>query len=259
MAFTDIQNKVGQTQMANQILLAERKIPPQEEGEGTLDYRKRISGGTYKNKPNKNNPFAGMSDEEQRVEALKRQEALNKKRAEEKLDQDPELNKQREDMRQGDYLEDPEQPFNINTLLQIGGAAGSMIPFMGGNILKMLISPNAMAMDFKDTGLSDGGFISTDKPHIYINRGAEAYILMPDGDFRFDGMYDPKRHGNAFPGLGLVQRNNDTKMAKLPHTPPTEKMVVGKKLMDSPLRFRTDDQREQYMNDFSRGFRYDGT
>ena len=62
-----------------------------------------------------------------------------------------------------------------------------------------------LAMDFNDTGLGDGGFISTDKPHIYINRGAEAYILMPDGDFRFDGMYDPKRHGNAFPGLGLVQ------------------------------------------------------
>ena len=116
-----------------------------------------------------------------------------------------------------------------------------------------------LAMDFKDTGLGDGGFISTDKPHIYINRGAEAYILMPDGDFRFDGMYDPKRHGNAFPGLGLVQRNNDTKMAKLPHTPPTEKMVVGNKLENSPLRFRTDDQREQYMLDYSKNFRYDGT
>ena len=70
------------------------------------------------------------------------------------------------------------------------------------------------AMDFKDTGLGDGGFISTDKPHIYINRGAEAYILMPDGDFRFDGFYDPKRHGNAFPGLGLVRANDGMKIAK---------------------------------------------
>ena len=235
MAFTDIQNKVGQTQMANQILLAERKIPPQEEGEGTLDYRKRISGGTYKNK-NK------------------------KKKTPSDADIQTEGNMKGQPKPEDIFGEDYEGgPTYLRQLLQIGGAAGSLIPAVGGNILKMLISPNAMAMDFKDTGLGDGGFISTDKPHIYINRGAEAYILMPDGDFRFDGMYDPKRHGNAFPGLGLVQRNTDTKTAKLPHTPPTEKMVVGKKLMDSPLRFRTDDQREQYMNDFSRGFRYDGT
>ena len=260
MAYSDIQNKVGQTQMANQILLAQSKIPPPNEGEGTRDYRDRISGGSYKkNRRNKDNPFAGMSDEEQRIEAAKRQEALNKKREEERLDQDPELNKQREDMRQGDYLQDPEQPFNINTLLQIGGAAGSMIPFMGFEALKYLFGPRAMAMNFEDTGLGDGGFISTDKPHIYINRGAEAYILMPDGDFRFDGMYDPKRHGNAFPGLGLVQRNDGMKIAKLPHTPPTEKKVVGNKLENSPLRFRTNDQREQYMLDYSKNFRYDGT
>ena len=142
---------------------------------------------------------------------------------------------------------------SLNNLLQIGGAVG------GG--LRFLTNPlgNSMAMNFEDTGLGDGGFISTDKPHIYINRGAEAYILMPDGDFRFDGMYDPKRHGNAFPGLGLVQRNDGMKIAKLPHTPPTEKMVVGNKLENSPLRFRTDDQREQYMLDYSKGFRYDGT
>ena len=172
-------------------------------------------------------------------------------------DQDIQDALQDEDMEEGDYLPDPEQPFNINTLLQIGGAAGSLIPAVGGNILKMLISPDAMAMNFEDTGLGDGGFISTDKPHIYINRGAEAYILMPDGDFRFDGMYDPKRHGNAFPGLGLVQnqRNDDMKIAGLPHTPPTEKIVLPNgKLMDSPLRFKTDQERIKFMEDFSRGY-----
>ena len=253
MAYTDIQNKVGQTQMANQILLAQSKIPPPNEGEGTRDYRKRISGGSYKNKPNKNNPFEGMTDDEQRIEAAKRQEALNKKREEERLDQDPELNKQREDMRQGDYLEDPENP-HLNNLMKIGGAAAGF----GGNILRMLINPlggNALAMHFDDTGLGDGGFISTDKPHIYINRGAEAYIRMPDGDFRFDGFYDPARHGNAFPGLGLVQRNDGMKIAKLPHTPPTEKIVLPNgKLMDSPLRFKTDQERIKFMEDFSRGY-----
>ena len=252
MAYSDIQNKVGQIQMANQILLAQSKIPPPNEGEGTRDYRERISGGSYKaNRKNKNNPFAGMTDDEQRIEAAKRQEALNKKREEERLDQDPELNKQREDMRQGDYLQDPEQPFNINTLLQIGGKALDLLKF----VPQMMIRPNAVAMHFDDTGLGDGGFISTDKPHIYINRGAEAYIRMPDGDFRFDGFYDPARHGNAFPGLGLVQRNDGMKIAKLPHTPPTEKIVLPNgKLMDSPLRFKTDQERIKFMEDFSRGY-----
>jgi len=71
-----------------------------------------------------------MTDEEQRVEAAKRQAALNKKRAEEKLDQDPERNKQLEDMRQGDFLQDPEQsmPFNYRDMLKILQA----VPRYGG-------------------------------------------------------------------------------------------------------------------------------
>ena len=64
-----------------------------------------------------------------------------------------------------------------------------------------------IAMDFQDAGFGEGGFVSTEKPNIYINSGAEAYILEPNGNFKFDGMYDPKRHGKTFPGLGLVQRN----------------------------------------------------
>ena len=70
------------------------------------------------------------------------------------------------------------------------------------------------AMNFEDTGLSEGGFVSTDKPHIYINSGAEAYILEPNGNFKFDGFYDPARHGNAFPGLGLVRAKDGMKIAK---------------------------------------------
>ena len=99
--------------------------------EGSLDKRKRISGGKYKaNRRSKDNPFAVMSDEEQRVEALKRQKALNKKRAEEQLDQDPERNKQLEDMRQGDFLQDPEQPtaFSYRNMLKILQA----VPKYGG-------------------------------------------------------------------------------------------------------------------------------
>ena len=97
--------------------------------EGSLDKRKRISGGKYKaNRRSKDNPFAGMTDDEQRVEAIKRQAALDKKRAEERLDQDPERNKQLEDMRQGDFLHDPEQPFRYRDMLKILQA----VPRYGG-------------------------------------------------------------------------------------------------------------------------------
>ena len=111
--------------------------------EGSLDKRKRISGGKYKaNRKNKNNPFAGMTDEEQRVEAAKRQAALDKKRAEEKLDQDPERNKQLEDMRQGDFLQDPEQSnaFTNRDILKILQHAASVRPYqqVGGSLLKAL-------------------------------------------------------------------------------------------------------------------------
>ena len=157
-----------------------------------------------------------------------------------------------DDYRRGDYLEDPEQPFNINNLLQIGGAAGSMIPFMGREALKYLFGPRAMALTFEEAGLNEGGFIGTERTNVYINSGAEAYILEPNGNFKFDGMYDPARHGPVFP---RAQANDDMKIAKLPHTPPTEKIVLPNgKLMDSPLRFKTDQERIKFMEDFSRGY-----
>ena len=232
MAYSDIQNKVGQIQMANQILLAERKIPPPEEGEGTRDYRKRISGGTYKNKNKKNKT---PSDADIQTEGNMKGQVPP------------------EDIFGEDYEGGPTY---LRQLLQIGGAAGSMIPVMGWEALKYLFGPRAMAMNFEDA-LPRGGFIGTERTNIFINDGGEAYIREPNGNFKFDGLYDPARHGPVFP---QVKANDEMKIAKLPHSPPVEKIVLPNgKLMDSPLRFRTDDQREQYMNDFSRGFRYDGT
>ena len=253
MAYADIQNKVGQIQMANRILLAQgtsddQEMSDEEKNELKRKLKKQVRKTPQQRRNDKIKKDPKMQGGSPGTVFVPPDGPIT--------DQDIQDALQDEDMEQGDYLEDPENP--LSDLMKIGGAAAGF----GGNILRMLINPlggNALAMNFEDTGLGDGGFISTDKPHIYINRGAEAYILMPDGDFRFDGMYDPKRHGNAFPGLGLVQRNNDTKMAKLPHTPPTEKMVVGNKLENSPLRFKTDDQREQYMLDYSKNFRYDGT
>ena len=53
----------------------------------------------------------------------------------------------------------------------------------------------------------------------------------------------------------LFQVIDRLKKAKLPHTPPTEKIVLPNgKLMDSPLRFKTDQERIKFMEDFSRGY-----
>jgi len=249
MAYSDVMNKVGQIKMTNMNLIAQA-MSDEEKFKKKKELKKQVRKTPKQRQSEargKDPKFQGGSPGTE----FKPEEFVPDPTADEIQEALRE-----DDYRRGDYLQDPENP--ISDLMKIGGAAAGF----GGNILRMLINPlggNALAMNFEDTGLGDGGFISTDKPHIYINRGAEAYILMPDGDFRFDGFYDPARHGNAFPGLGLVQRNTDTKMAKLPHTPPTEKMVVGNKLENSPLRFRTDDQREQYMLDYSKGFRYDGT
>ena len=118
-------------------------IPPRKPGEGSRDYRNRISGGSYKNKPNPKNPYEGMTDEQQREAVAKNQEKLNKKRAEEKLDQDPELNKQQEDMRQGDFLQDPERSMsfkNRDILKIIGTGLGGIRPYQqaGGALFRAL-------------------------------------------------------------------------------------------------------------------------
>ena len=174
MAYADIQNKVGQIQMANRILLAQRMDPnktpetdlsgfqeqggyaPEEvdvqpvDGPNKINFRKQIYPdykGNRRGIRRKKGRFEGMTDDQIR-EVIAKEDAQRAKEAEEaRLDQDPELNKQREDMRQGDYLEDPENP--LSDLLKIGaGAAG-----FGGNILRMLINPlggNALASTPQD-------------------------------------------------------------------------------------------------------------
>ena len=51
----------------------------------------------------------------------------------------------------------------------------------------------------------------------------------------------------------LFQVQDRLKKAKLPHTPPNEKIVLPNgKIMDSPLKFKTDKERIKLMEDFSR-------
>ena len=249
MAYSDIQNKLAQQRMANSVLLAEKY------SQGNL-FPKGSEGNPYSKNP--------------RAQSAKRKRDYNKaqeekRKNEERLKDLPsDADIQTKGNMQGQAP--PEEVFGedyqggptyLNTLLQIGGAAGSMIPFIGGNMLKMLIGgPNAMAMDMEDA-LPRGGFVGTSRTNVFVNDGGEAYIREPSGNMKFDGFYDPATHGPIFPGLGLVQnqRNDDMKIAKLPHSPPIEKIVLPNgKMMDSPLRFKTDQERIKFMEDFSRGY-----
>jgi len=196
MAYSDIQNKVGQIQMANRVLLAQamsdeekfkkkkelkkevRKTPKQRQSEARGKDPK-FQGGS---------PGTVFVPPDGPITDQDIQDAL-----------------QDEDMEQGDYLEDPENP-HLNNLMKIGGAAAGF----GGNILRMLINPlggNALAMDYEDA-LPRGGFVGTSRTNVFINDGGEAYIREPNGNFKFDGFYDPATHGPIFPP-GYVKNPND--------------------------------------------------
>ncbi len=249
MAYSDIQDRLGQQQMANSVLLAEKY------SQGNL-FPKGSEGNPYSKNPRAQSAKRKRDYKKAQEEKKKNQERLKD------LPSDADIqtkgNMQGQPAPEEIFGEDYEGgPTYLNTLLQIGGAAGSMIPVMGWEALKYLFGPRAMAMNFEDAGFGEGGFVSTEKPNIYINSGAEAYILEPNGNFKFDGMYDPKRHGKTFPGLGLVQRNDDMKIAGLPHSPPVELLPIKDdkgNFIPSPLRFKTDQQRIKFMEDFSRGY-----
>ena len=55
-----------------------------------------------------------------------------------------------------------------------------------------------LAMNFQDA-MGGGGFVGTTRTNVFVNQGAEAYILEPNGNFKFDGMYDENIHGPLFP------------------------------------------------------------
>ena len=59
--------------------------------------------------------------------------------------------------------------------------------------------------------MGGGGYVGTEKTNIFVNQGGEAYIREPNGNFKFDGLYDPARHGPVFP---RAQANDDMKIAR---------------------------------------------
>ena len=191
MAYSDIQEKLGQQMMANSVLLAEKY------SQGNL-FPKGSEGNPYSKNP--------------RAEGARKKRAYKKAQEEKKkLPSDADIqtkgNMQGQPAPEEIFGEDYEGgPTYLNTLLQIGGAAGSMIPFMGGNMLKMLIGgPKVMA------GAQD---IDT-KMHILpsgmmVDENGIKYIWSPREQlFKDMGPYDPYYDGNPIP---LGQRNSGMKI-----------------------------------------------
>jgi len=96
-----------------------------------------------------------------------------------------------------------------------------------------------LAMDMKDA-VPRGGFLGMKRTNVIVNDGGEAYIIEPNGNFKFDGFYDPVRHGPMFPGYVQNQSNDDMKIGKAPANEPTNKIAptwpwnTRKKYPDGP-------------------------
>ena len=264
MAYSDVMDKLGQIKMTNMNLIAQRMDPTKTpetdlsgfqeqggyidqetidqleqydkdkqtkpvDGKGKVNFRKLIDPNYKANRKfpqtKGNNRFKGMTDD-QIKEVIAKEDAQRAREAEEeRLDQDPELNKQREDMRQGDYLEDPENPFDLNTLLQIGGAVGGILPFMGGNMLRYLFGPRAMASTPQDGPTPTRLFYNPpyDNPKMFIKDKQ----TIDDAKERF-------------------KWNTGINLAGSPYSLNPQKIMLPNGRMEySPLNLRTNDQKER--------------
>ena len=118
------------------------------------------------------------------------------------------------------------------------------------NLNPMQIKPQGpqlpdLAMDFNDA-MGGGGFVGTTRTNVYINQGGEAYIREPNGNMKFDGMYNPELHGPVFPGMGLVQANDNMKIAAAPYSlNPQRIMLPSGQNEYAPINLRSDDQKER--------------
>lgn len=116
----------------DEVTKGNEEIRRRREGEGTRDFRDRISEGQYKANRKKQRRFETDDDIRKRIQA--QDEKIAEERKQEQLDQDPELNKQREDMNQGDFLQDPEEGFQ-------GSLGGSIAFEVTANTILDLFSP----------------------------------------------------------------------------------------------------------------------
>ena len=107
-------------------------------------------------------------------------------------------------------------------------------PAPGGPYVPAPGKGKELAMDFQDA-LPRGGFVGTSRTNIFVNDGGEAYILK-DGDFKFDGMYDPARHGPVFP---QAKANDSMKIAQ-----------ANKKDIKTPDNFSLEDMPQWYQENY---------
>ena len=50
-----------------------------------------------------------------------------------------------------------------------------------------------------DEAMGGGGWVGSSRTNVFVNQGGEAYILEPNGNFKFDGLYAPEIHGPLLP------------------------------------------------------------
>ena len=191
MAYSDIQDKLGQQQMANSVLLAEKY------SQGNL-FPKGSEGNPYSKNP--------------RAQSAKRKRDYKKAQEEKKsAKQVSDEARQREFQRRkerGEVFGDMPPDFNLmenfdpNSLLQIGGKALDVLKF----IPQMMIRGNRIAGVPNFPG---GGYSSTSGA--FVDLSGEAYFLM-DGELIPQGGYDPAKHGDLIPhgGPDIPQAMNNT-------------------------------------------------
>ena len=191
MAYSDIQEKLGQQMMANSVLLAEKY------SQGSL-FPKGSEGNPYSKNP--------------RAQSAKRKRDYKKAQEEKKsAKQVSDEARQREFQRRkerGEVFGDMPPDFNLmenldpNSLLQIGGKALDLLKF----IPQMMIRGNRIAGVPNFPG---GGYGSTSGA--FVDLSGEAYFLI-DGELIPQGGYDPAKHGDLIPhgGPDIPQAMNNT-------------------------------------------------
>ena len=93
-----------------------------------------------------------------------------------------------------------------------------------------------------DEAMGGGGFVGTKRTNVFINEGGEAYILEPNGNFKFDGLYDPVLHGPVFP---RVQANDSMKIAAAPYSLNPQRIMLPNGVMEyAPINLRSNEQKE---------------
>ena len=184
MAFTDIQNTVGKTQMANQILLAKSRKDrddARKKKKDKINLRKqqdKIKAAEEKARKEDREYYKGL-DPNAKVYNRDGQEVLD----------DGSIVVD-EDIRTNGPIIDP------NTLLQIGGAAAGF----GGNILRMLINPlGGQQLANLADGRPDPSIMNyvTEKGWFLDGRG-NAY-QQRGGKFGAPTEYNPDKHGLPVP------------------------------------------------------------